>query len=90
MKPIRELIACIWSIAAFLNLFVGEAQTVNAREVDEQIICPVVWEDQVFVSPTGKHIAVFHDSFKFPEDQARAIRAGLARAGKSETVPRKT
>lgn len=86
MKPLLQSVATMWLLAAvFLYPFPGTAQTSAERQIDEQIVCPIELDDRVFVSPTGKHIAIFHDSFKFPEDQARAIRAQLATAPKNDS-----
>jgi hypothetical protein len=86
MKPLLQSGATKWLlVAAFLSPFARAAQMSTARQIDEQIICPIEWEDRVFVSPAGKHIAIFHDSFKFPEDQARIIRARFAQAGKNDS-----
>lgn len=86
MKPFLQSVAIVWLLAAvILYPFTVAAQTAITRQIAEQIICPIDLDDQLFVSPTGKHIAIFHDSFKFPEDQARVIRARLARAGKNDS-----
>jgi hypothetical protein len=86
MKQFLPSVAIMWLLAAIvLYPFSAAAQTAAERQKDEQILCPIDWDDQVFVSPTGKHIAISHDSFKFTADQARAIRARVATAGKNNS-----